>query len=577
MSKPVLRIAFVVFSAVLLIVGVRCFENDSCQWLANFGRNLVFASRPALQVGCGTDASGNPTDDSQCGASGTNSYSSENATDLVSWCGGKLPGTCTPVPRCGTSLSSGKTGSHKKYYVASDLNCGPTSLAFQPANYTDLNLNGRTVVGVIFSNGFLRGFHLFNGTLNCNVGYPSKLAPGAFAYGCVDEENNGGSFQPGGGDTILIHHISGQNASGHSYFMRFTGAFKEPAHGWNEYSMKVFNSTFQSVSETDAPRQHAGMYSETQPVEYYNNLGNCGGTGPANACQLLELYSSGKGSYIHNNKLTCEPFNIKDGDSCRQILVDGGINAHVQYNDLYPANNRAIRLRDALGAEVDHNFIHQMTSANGYAGHGIHTGDNDINSGQGQTLGQRIHNNIFELGENALAISVVGQRAFMSDSDTFMCYSAGCAGAQIMLTRNAGTSFGYPVTVNAATKTITQASGNFSRGTSLKPDSLLSFGGFSQPGNDQVFAITSVTPTVLTLSDPKNELVDEVSRSAQYAGVAQSALYNPIIIGDLIPQVTVYQALPTAKLEYCGASVIKKNGNGAFVSILPPCPTDGRK
>ena len=532
----------------------------------------IIANNSPRPPGCGTDNNGNPSDNMQCGVSGTNPYTGENATDLMDWCGGKLPGACKAIVECNPALTSGKFNSHKKYYLSADLNCGASSLAVTPVEYVDFNLNRHTLTGAVFLNGGLRGFHFFNGTLNCSIQSPSRLGPGSFAYGCLDNENNGGTYRSGGGDQIKIHHVSGQNSFACSGYMRFTGGPRASAEGWTEPVIQVYNNTFQSVPETSCARQHAGIYSETQPVEYFNNLGDCGSNGQANACQISEIYGKGGHSYIHHNKFTCGIFNVKDGDTCRQILIDGGVNARVEYNDLYPNNNRAIRLRDAFHAEVDHNFIHELSSANGYPGTGLHTGDNDINSGRGQILNQNIHQNTFELGLNARAILIAGQQGVTSESDSYLCAAAGCSGAQLVVVGNGPSPFGTSATVNASAKTITQVTGNFRSGTSASVGSILSFMGFSNPGNNNIFTVTAITRTVLTLSDPKGLLVNETSTKATYAGVAQGALYRPKISGGLSPNVMVLQAAPTATLKYCGDPMLMVRGTGSLIALVPPCP-----
>ena len=549
--------------------------TPTSRWIALLKPSVVLALVPSLPHGCGTDLSGNPTDDRQCGALGTNPYNGESATDLTTWCGGKIPGSCKVIRSCNPQLASGSFSSHKKYYLPADLNCGASSLAILMASYVDLNLNGHTVTGAVFLNGSLKGFHFFNGVLNCAVQAPTQLGPGLYTYGCLANENNAGSYKPGGGDQISIHHISGQNSYGAAWFIRLTGHFITPTGGWTEYAIKVYNNTFQSIAETTAPRQHAGVYSEDQPIEYFNNLGDCGSTGVVNACQILELYSdgTGSGSYVHNNKLTCAMFNVPGGDSCRPILVDGSIHAHVQYNDIYPLNNRAIRLRDAFDAEVDHNFVHELISANGYNGAGIHAGDNDINSGRGAIVSLNIHNNTFELAANGEGIHVGGQRGLVSLSDIFSCHSNGCPGAHLLVVENWPTNFGYPVTVDAIAKTVTQSHGNFKRGVAVRPGSVLSFVGFANPGNNRVFTVTAVSPKTLTLTDPTDSLVNETSTTkAGYFGVVEAALYNPIIIGELTAGVKLDQSAPIETLKYCGARELTVHGTGSIIRLTPPCP-----
>lgn len=533
-----------------------------------FERSLIVATPPARAPGCGTDANGQPTDNSQCGASGTNPYTGENATDLTSWCGGKLPGACKVIRSCAPSIDSGKPSAHKKYYLFSDLNCGASSLALLMNSYVDLNLNGHTLTGSVFLNGPLRGFHFFNGILKCDIHSPTQIGTGLYAYGCLDDENALGNYQEGGGDAIKIHHISGENVNGNAWYMRFSGRFNAPGKGWTEFPLTVYNNSFQAIPETTSARQHAGIYSENQPAEYFNNVGDCGSAAQANACQLLEIYSTGSNSYIHNNHLTCGIFNVRDGDTCRPILIDGGLNAHVQYNDIYPMNNRAIRLRDAFEAEVDHNFIHQLISVNGYRGAGIHAGDNDIHSGQGQVVPVKMHNNTFELGSGGLGIVLRAQQGLSSDSDNFTCYSGGCDGAQLMIMQDLPTSFAYPVTVDSDAATVTQgAAGNFKRGTSVKAGSVLTFTGFTQSANNHTFTVISVDTKVLKLADPDKMLVNEVSTTGHYAGMVQGSLYNPNIVGNLAPMVTLNQTAPVPILKYSGKQELTIKGNGRLARV----------
>jgi hypothetical protein len=332
--------------------------------------------------------------------------------------------------------------------------------------------------------------------------------------------------------------------------------------------LSIYNNSFEAIPETTSSRQHAGIYSENQPAEYFNNVGDCGSATQSNACQLLEIYGTGSNSYIHNNKITSGMFNVRDGDTCRPILIDGAVNAHVQYNDIYPLNNRAIRLRDAFNAEVDHNFIHQLTAANGYRGAGVHAGDNDIHSGQGQIVPIKIHDNTFELGPGGLGIVLRAQQGLSSDSDSFICYSGGCDGAQFMVLQDVPTAFVYPVAVDGRAGTVTQSrTGNFMKGTSVKPGSVLTFSGFTQPGNNHTFRVTSVTPNVLTLSDPDNVLVDETSTTGHYAGVVQGFLLNPNIVGSLAPVVMLNQTAPVPVLKYLGKQELTVKGNGTIIRV----------
>src|SRR5579864_622297 len=492
------------FAVVAIVCARAALLHDWSTW----AQHLVLASSGSLSPGCGTDTKDNPTGNLQCGSSGTNAYTGENATDLASWCGGRVPGDCKVIRSCNPELSAGKPNLHRKYYLSSDLNCGPSSLALVPQRYADINLNGHTITGGIFLNGGLRGFHFFNGTLNCSIRGAQLIAPADYAYACLDNENNAGTYVTSvkGGDQIRVHHISGQNSYGCAFFMRFTGKINAPAGGWTEAAIVAYNNTYQSVPVTiNCNREHTGIYSETQPIEYYNNRGDVGSNGEANAAQLLEVYGNGGQdpfpNYVHNNYLTCKPFSITNGDTCRLILCDGAHYCHVQYNDIWPSNNRGTRLRDAFHAEVDHNYYHELSTANGFRGACWHTGDNDIGSGIGQTLSQNIHNNICELGTLTVGIHVTGQQGVTLESNTFLCAAGGCDNVILNETGTGSGSFPGGIVVDATAQTFTCARCSFTAGGAIKAGSIVAFDGFMNVANNNVYTVRAITPRVMTVSE----------------------------------------------------------------------------
>jgi hypothetical protein len=566
-----------------MVAATACAHSALLHGWSAWGQHLALASSGSLSPGCGTDTNGNPTDNRRCGAPGTNAYAGENAMDLTSWCGGRLPGDCKVIRSCNPELSAGKPNSHRKYYLFSDLNCGLSSLALVPQRYADVNLNGHTITGGIFLNGGLRGFHFFNGTLNCSIRGAQLIAPADYAYACLDNENNAGTYATSvkGGDQIRVHHISGQNSYGCAFFMRFTGKINAPAGGWTEPAIVAYNNTYQSVPVTvSCNREHAGIYSETQPIDYYNNRGDVGSNGDANAAQLLEVYGNGGQdpfpNYVHNNYLTCEPFSITNGDTCRPILCDGAHYCHIQYNDIWPSNNRGTRLRDAFNAEVDHNYYHELSAANAFRGACWHTGDNDIGSGIGQTLSQNIHNNICELGTRTVGIHVTGQQGVTLESNTFLCAAGGCDNVILNETGTGSGSFPGGIVVDATAKTFTCARCSFTSGGAIKPGSVLAFDGFKNVANDNVYTVTAITPRIITVSDPNNQLVSEISTAgAKYGGVSQSNMYNSVVGPGLVPHVVIYAISntqpATATIQYCGQPPPTLTGNGTLTFIKPPC------
>lgn len=525
---------------------------------------------------CGTDSNGVPSDNSQCGVSGTNPYSSEGANDLTSWCGGSLPGLCTPINSCNQTLTGGTYSQHSKYYLSGNLNCNASTLALQLTRYADINLNGFTVTGVVFSNLGIKGWHLFNGTINCSVQYASPIATGMWAYGCLEDSNIGGTYAPGGGDQIRVHHLSGQNSIGCSKFMDFDGNAAVPSGGWTEPLLVVYNNTFQSVPVTTAcKREYAGVYSETQPVEFYNNRGDVGATGQANATQMLVVYGpQSNGSfpnYIHNNYLSCETFNVNNsesgGDNCRAVLCDGAFSCHVQYNDIWPTNNRAVRLRDAFDAEVDHNYIHGLIGANGYTGAALHTGDNDIHSGAGQTLNQNVHDNTVELGTGSLGMLLRSQEGVSLANNTFLCTQSGCTGAKIADVENSEISGG--LSINQTSKVLSCSSCDFYGGGRLyKTGSAITLSGWNNSGNNGTFVIaagpTSSTPNQMVLSDSANSLVNE-SGTTSAAGfpATELTLQNATFGPNLLPQSYV---MPQAILRECSDLGISVTGGGTVLT-----------
>lgn len=531
-----------------------------------------------VQTGCGTDSSGNPTNNLTCGANGSSPYTGEGgATSLTTWCGGSVPGQCHAITSCGEELTEGTWESHRKYYLPANLSCGAASLAIILTQYTDVNLNGHTVTGLIYSDAGPHGWHLFGGQVNCTLtGYPTAFPMNGrthWTYSCLQNSNNRGPYTQGGGDQIKLHHIYGHNGMACAKYMQFDGVIPAPAGGWTEAAINVYNMTFQSVPVgTTCPREYAGVYSETHPVDYHHIRGDVGATGQANAAQLLVVYSIGANGtypdYIHNNYLTCEPFTLYHGDSCRAILIDGARYTHVQYNDIWPTNNRGTRLRDAFNAEVDHNYYHQVLAS------AIHTGDNDRNSGQGQVLKQSIHHNTFELA-GGQAILYRAQQGLVSESNKFRCYSGGCFGSKLIRVENfAGHFNSYPVTVSSTSHSVSQPSGSFLSASAIKPGSVIGLGGFTNSRNNNIFPIPAAQPTTLNLSDPTNLLVSEKSTAARHVGMAHAYLYNSIIEPGLTPTVWVnYELLkPTAILTYCNSGTLNKTGNGQLVEQTGSCP-----
>lgn len=536
-------------------------------------------------TGCGTDTNGNPTNNLTCGANGSSPYTGEGgATSLTSWCGGSLPGDCHAITSCGEELTAGTWDSHEKYYLPADLNCGGASLAIFLTRHTDVNLNGHKVTGFVYSNLGPKGWHLFGGEVSCTMPkYPTSfVAHGTtyWTYACLDDANLGGTYVQGGGDQIKLHHIYGQNGLACAKYIQFDGPLAAPSGGWTEAAIDVYNMTFHSVPTvgTACHREYAGVYSETQPVEYHHIRGDIGATGQANAAQMLVVYGpAANGSYpnyIHNNYLTCEPFNVLGGDSCRAILLDGAQSGHVQYNDIWASNNRATRLRDALNAEVDHNYYHKISVSNGYTGSGIHSGYNDVHSALGQLVTQKIHNNTFELAGGS-AFLYGEQQGFISESNKFLCYSGGCSNSFIIRLDNWASSFdSYPVAVAPLANTVTQAAGSFFVGSSIRPGSIVSFGGFSHSGNNNIFTVKTATTKTLTLNDPSNLLATETSSSARHVGLAHAYLYNSTIGAGLVPKVEIHYDLlkPSAFLSYCNSGTLTKYGNGILLAVTGTCP-----
>ena len=179
----------------------------------------------------------------------------------------------------------------------------------------------------------------------------------------------------------------------------------------------------------------------------------------------------------------------------------------MQYNDIWASNNRGTRLRDAFNAEVDHNYYHKII------GSAIHTGYNDMYSSSGQVLTQKIHNNTFELAGGS-AFLYGEQQGLIMESNKFLCYSGGCSGSFLIRLDNWASPFsGYPVGVAPSTNTVTQPSGSFFLGSSIKPGSVVSLGGFSHSGNNNIFTINAATTKSLTLKDPNNLLLELAERA----------------------------------------------------------------
>ena len=519
---------------------------------------------------CGTDSNGVPSDNSQCGVSGTNPYSSEGATDLTSWCGGSLPGVCKPISNCAPTLTNGAASSRIKYYLTTDLNCGTSSLAMIMPKWADVNLNGHTVTGIFYSVVGTKGLHLFNGNVNCSQGYGTFVTNAGYVYGCIDSENNGGTMS-GVEDQIVFHHLQAQNWDPTAYTIRVTGPISAPAGGWAFPALLAYNNSCQSTPVLASGREHACIYSETQPVEFYNIRGDVGSTGQANASQLLEVYGPSTNApfpnYIHNNFLTCEVFNITGGDSCRPILCDGALDCHIAYNDIAPTNNRGIRLRDAINAEVDHNYIHGLIKANGYAGAAVHSGDNDIHTSAGQALNQSVHDNTIELGANSLALMFRSQQGLTFDNNTYLCASSGCSEASLANIENFAITGG--LSINQTTKVLSCATCDFYLGgRRFKTGSYVTLSGWNNAGNNHTFLVTvgpnSTMPTQLVLSDPNNQLVAETGTST--AGVwpatkltVQSASFGP----SLVPQSYV---MPQAVLQQCSDLGISVTGGGSLLT-----------
>ena len=533
---------------------------------------------PSTGALCGTDSNGVPTGNSQCGARGTSPYSGDNATDLSSWCGGSVPGSCVAITTCNQSLISGTYSDHAKYYLAGDLNCGGSSLALKLSRYADINLNGFTITGAVFSNMGVKGWHLFNGTINCSVQYGSQIASGFYAYGCIQDSNNGGTYTPGGGDQIRIHHISGQNSYGCSKFIQLDGNIPAPAGGWTEPAIVAYNNTFQSVPvTTSCMREYAGVYSETEPVEYYNNQGNVGATGASNATQLLVVYGPGSNgdfpNSIHNNYLSCSTFNVNNamatGDTCRPVLCDGALSCHVQYNDIWATNNRGVRLRDALNAEVDHNYFHGLLTANSYTGVAVHTGDNDVNSSFGQNLNQNIHDNTIELGAGAYGIFLRDQVGVLMANNTYLCAQAGCSNAKIVNIGNLPLMGG--TAIDQITKVLTCSGCDFyNGGRAYKTGSSIRLSGWSNNGNNGTFVVavgpSSSNTKQMVLADPNNVLISESGSATAGAYpatelIVQSASFN----ANLVPEALT---MPQTTLQECSSLGISVLGGG---TVLTSC------
>jgi len=520
---------------------------------------------------CGTDSNGVPTNNSQCGWTGTNPYTSEGgATDLASWCGGGVPGNCHAISSCNQSLTAGSFSSHNRYYLSADLNCGSGSQAIPLSSYVDINLNSHTITGYIRADFVARGIHLFNGAINCNVPYGTIAA-------CIGLISITGDYTQGGGAQLSFHHLNPSNASGSGYAVLVTGVLSPNTTPWTEFPIVFYNNTCVSTPALTSQREHACIFSETGPAEIYNNFVHCIST--TNACEQLELYgkdrtsSSVNGSYVHNNYGVADNVELTTlGQSSRTILLDGCYNCRVAFNDLWPTSNRAIRVRDALNAEVDHNHIHGATFV------AIHSGDNNVSSGLGVNLNQNIHDNTIELTTGMFyGTSVVGNALYMLSqqgvtlsNNTYLCGGSGCAGAIIVNIENAARTFGGTITVSAASKTITQSTGNFTNTPAVAVGSVLSFTGFANQGNNGTFTVTAVSPTQIVLADPNNQLVNETASSATYAGVASANLYNPNIATGLNPNVVVLQKLPTVTLGYCGSTALVTSGGGNLVPVSCP-------
>jgi len=530
-------------------------------------------------TGCGTDSSGTPTNNLTCGANGSSPYTGEGgATSLTTWCGGSVPGGCHPISGCQEELTAGTWESHTKYYLSADLNCGAASAAIVLTPYTDINLNGHVVTGLVYSNAGPRGWHLFGGEVNCTLThYPTAfLIHGVthYAYACLQGSNNHGVYKLGGGDQIKLHHVYGHNGMACAKYVQFDGTIPAPAGGWTEPAIDLYNMTFQSMpAGTTCPREYAGVYSETQPVEYHHIRGDIGATGQANAAQMLVIYGPGTNgtypNYIHNNYLTCEPFTLSGGNDCRAILIDGAGRSHVQYNDVWPTNNRGTRLRDTFDAEVDHNYYHQVSAS------AIHSGDNDRYSGEGQVVAQSIHHNTFDLASGGVAILYRSQQGLVSESNRFRCASGGCYGSKLMRVENWARTFNsYPVSVSSTAHSLTEPSGSFLSGGAIKPNSVVSFGGFTNTRNNNIFSISVAMPTTLGISDPTSLLLSETSSAAHFVGMTRAYLYNSIIEPGLTPTVLLHYDLlkPSVILIYCNSGALYKIGNGQLTQRTDSCP-----
>ena len=117
---------------------------------------------------------------------------------------------------------------------------------------------------------------------------------------------------------------------------------------------------------------------------------------------------------------------------------------------------------------------------------------------------------------NALLFTPANQSRQITDN------YANATGTDVVCAK--GFTMGIGTVVDATAKTVTRPSGSFVT-EGVTNGMAITFYGFTNTGNKNTFTVTNVTATVLTLSDPTNLLVNEITanNNAKYAGVPCAA------------------------------------------------------
>lgn len=337
-----------------------------------------------------------------CGTDGVSSY--PTLASSLTGCGNvshtfAAQSSPTHLTVCNTSLT---TGGH--YILDNNIGFSPSTKCLGGSGTVEVNLNGHTVTGWAFWNATtsMSGFHIYNGTINCN----NDTGGLATAPACIMVEDSVASSWPTPLHfEYLTVHNSNTTASNNPHTIMVDG-------NSGASTPTAANIIFNNIDSTPATNVSTTRITNIQVnnqgawIQAHDNHTTCLST--STACQGFVAYGVAKLEH-YNNWITNQQMATGTGDSPRGVICDtlstattglGTYKCDIHDNYCDAKDGRCFRTRAARTAHVWNNIIDNVTppvSGTDGTSAAVHLGNPDSGNDSGTTL---VEYNQLTLGSN---------------------------------------------------------------------------------------------------------------------------------------------------------------------------------